>query len=336
MRPSVLAISGLLGLIGCSSGSHGDHGGTSHEPARHHGLTTEQAGQAVATVGDTTITAGELADQLSEQSPFLRARYASRERRLEFLQDRVRFELLAAEAHRLHYDESEDVTHARDQMMIQLLMKDQFEDRIRVEDVSDEEVRAYYDAHPGEFHKPQQMRISHIRMHDRAAAQRVLAQLLARPTDMALFRQLAEQNDEDPTTKDRFGDIGFVSRPAERQEGDVVVPDAVATAAFTLSNLGTVADHLVEAPDGFHIVKLTAKREALVRTLEDASRVIRNKLWREKREQAVTDFVARLRTQAHVEVDEHALSQVHVDVPAGAVPTTDDPVGALAPPGATQ
>src|SRR5678815_2039538 len=84
MRPYALAISALLWASACSSGSHGDHGGTSHEPARHHGLTDEQAHQAVATVGDTTITTGELADELSAQSPFLRARYGSRERRLEF------------------------------------------------------------------------------------------------------------------------------------------------------------------------------------------------------------------------------------------------------------
>src|SRR5690242_7393164 len=99
----------------CSSGSHGDHGGgTATHDDRHNGLTPEQAHESLVKIGDTDITVGEFSDQLSEQSPFLRARYQSAERRREFLQDLVRFELLAAEAHRLHYDDTPDVTHARD------------------------------------------------------------------------------------------------------------------------------------------------------------------------------------------------------------------------------
>lgn len=318
MKALALAFPIFLALAACSSGEGHDSGtGTATPPGdgRHHGLTREQQGEAVVKIGDRTITAGEFADKLSDQSPFIRARYASPERRREFLDNLVRFELLAAEAHRLHYDQADDVVRSRDQMMIQQMMKDQFEDRIHIEDISDADVAAYYNAHGDEFHKPPQMRASHIFMHDRAAAQRLLAQIQAHRDDIAFFRDAAEHNDEDPATKDRFGDLGFFSRPAERQPGDPTVPDAVATAAFALANIGDVAPQLVQTPEGFHILKLTSKRDALNRTLEEASRVIRNKLWRERREQAVNEFVAHLREEGHVQIDEAALAAVHVDVP---------------------
>ena len=63
-----------------------------------HGLSAEQGEQVLAKVGDTTITVKEFADRLASQSPYLRARYNSAERRKEFLDNMVRFELLAIEA----------------------------------------------------------------------------------------------------------------------------------------------------------------------------------------------------------------------------------------------
>ena len=53
---------------------------------------------------------------------------------------------------------------------------------------------------------------------------------------------------------------------------------------------------------GYHIVKLTGRRAALRRTLEQASRPIRNRIWREKRETAINTFLAELRDGATIGV----------------------------------
>ena len=55
------------------------------------GLTEAQANEVLAKVGDRTITVGEFADRLASQSPYLRARFESPERRKEFLDNLVRF-----------------------------------------------------------------------------------------------------------------------------------------------------------------------------------------------------------------------------------------------------
>src|SRR5688572_25940826 len=63
-------------------------------PALQHGLTEEQGKKVLAKVGDTEITVADFAERLSAQSPYLRSRYSSPERRREFLDSMVRFELL--------------------------------------------------------------------------------------------------------------------------------------------------------------------------------------------------------------------------------------------------
>src|SRR5688572_1316361 len=55
-----------------------------------YGLTPEQASQVLVEVGSTKITLGEFAERLGSQSPYLRARYHSPERKREFLDNMVR------------------------------------------------------------------------------------------------------------------------------------------------------------------------------------------------------------------------------------------------------
>ncbi|HEX6239433.1 MAG TPA: peptidyl-prolyl cis-trans isomerase [Polyangiales bacterium] len=279
-----------------------------------HGLTDDQAKEPLIVVGDTTVTVGQFAQQLAEKSPYLRARYASPERRRELLDELVKFELLAKEAARRGLDKSEDVQRAKRQVMVQQMMKAEFEDKVKLSDITDAEIEAYYSSHPEEFNKPAQVRASQIVVRDEAKAKRVLKSALE-AKDEESFRKLVSEYSEDAETKARGGDLQFFSRPTERAEGDPPVPDAVAEAAFSLENLGDVYGQPVRTPAGFHIVRLTSKRKALARTLDHARRPIQNKLWRQKREEAVDTFIRSLRDKAKVEEHPELLDQLKVDLP---------------------
>ena len=94
----ILALAALL--VACGA-KEDEAPATPAAEETQHGLTEAQAAEVLATVGETEITVGEMAARLSDQSPYLRARYDSPERRREFLDNMIRFELLAQEAERL-------------------------------------------------------------------------------------------------------------------------------------------------------------------------------------------------------------------------------------------
>ncbi|MFT3921235.1 MAG: peptidyl-prolyl cis-trans isomerase [Myxococcales bacterium] len=287
-------------------------------PATKHGLTPDQAKQPLVVIGDTTITVGDFADQLADKSPYLRARYTSPERRRELLDELVKFELLAREATRRGLDATDEVVNTKKQVMIQQMMKSEFEDKVKLSDITDQEIEAYYNGHPQEYNKPAQVRASQILIKDEAKAKKVLKQVLDNKDDNKLFRELASNQSEDPVTAQRFGDLQFFSLPAQRVEGDPPVPDSVATAAFTLNEVGEIYPQLVKSNEGYHILKLTGRRKELARTLDQARRPIQHKLWREKREAMVESFVKSLRDKAKVEENMALLDQLKVEF--GAVP----------------
>lgn len=299
-----------------------------------HGLTRDQAAETLVTIGETQITVGEFAERLADQSPYLRARFNSPERRREFLENMIRFELLAQEAERRGLDELPEVQRSRNQSMIQQLMRELFEDEIRLEDVTDEQVEAYYEAHRNEFHKPPQVRASIIGFADRATAQAALDAHKRHPEDVEAFRQLAAAQ-VNTTLAERRGDVDFFSADGERGNDRPPVPAPLADAAFGLERIGDVHDEIVAADDQFWIVKLTGRRPALTRSLEEAHRPIQNRIWRETRDRAVEEFVAELRGAADVEVNPDVLSTVRIDGEPGEagpeVPTNEAPTELVVP-----
>lgn len=280
-----------------------------------YGLTPEQAAQVLVEVGETKITLGEFAERLGSQSPYLRARYNSPERRREFLENMVRFELLAAEAERRGFTKSDDVERVRRQVMVQQMMTDLFDKGgLKLTDITEDEIKRYYDEHISEFDKPAQVRASHILFKDKAAAESALKELKQQPNDMELFRKLAEQKSQDAATKANGGDLRFFSETADPkgETDDLERPAEVRKAAFSVANVGDLYPEVVQSERGYHVVKLTGRREALKRTLEDARRMIQNKLWRSKREEAIEKFVADLRAKANVQENPDALARVQV------------------------
>lgn len=326
-RAVALTVASALASIALAcSGDDDVGGGIRPDEARVHGLTAAEREAPVATIGDRVITAGEFAEIVASKGPFLSVRYNAPERRRELLDQLVRFELLANEADARGYDDLPEVVRSRKQLVVRRFLKREYEDAFSPDDVSDEDVAAYYEAHLAEFNKPAQIRASQIVVATEAEARRLLRQLLAAPTDVRLFRALAEEHDTDPATRDRFGDIGFFSSPEERQPGEPEVAPEVATAALSISAIGGIYPDVVHTSRGWHVLKLTGRRAPLHRSLEEASRPIRHRISRDRREAAVDELLARLRGEADVSEDLSLLDTIHIDpAPEGA---------GLPPPGA--
>ena len=298
------ALIALLVLASCTK--------ESAEPAAEewpkHGLTEAQASEVLAKVGDRTITVGEFADRLGSQSPYLQARFESPERRKEFLDNLVRYELLVYEAKRRGYMDDPEVQRARRRVMVQELIEQEVEEPLERDPVSEEQVQAAYEANPTEFDRPKQMRASHILIADRKKAKAILAQ--AKKADRANFSRLAREHSEDENTRGNSGDLRFFTA-----DGDGQPSAAIREAAFSIANIGEVHPELIEDGDGYHIVMLTGKRAELKRTYEQAKRAIRHKLTKERKDAAMEALSKRLREQVPVEIDYDALDEVVVEVP---------------------
>jgi hypothetical protein len=271
------------------------------------GLTEAQANEVLVKVGDRTITVGEFADRLASQSPYLRARFESPERRKEFLDNLVRFELLVHEAKRRGFEERPEIIRARRNAMIQQLVTSEVDQPLEASEITDEEVQAAYDANPQEFNRPAQVRASHIFIKERPRALKLLVK--AKTTDLAGFRKLAREESEDEKTKGDSGDLQFFEA-----EGEGPPPASIRKAAFSLNKVGAVYPELVEDGDGYHIVMLTGKRAALTRTYEQSKRAIRHKLTRQRKDAAMEALTERLRQMVEVDVDYSVLQDIKVDV----------------------
>ena len=272
------------------------------------GLTEAQANEVLAKVGDRTITVGDFADRLASQSPYLRARFESPERRKEFLDNLVRFELLVYEAKRLGYGDEPEIVRARRNAMIQQMVKKEVDEPLEGLEITDEEVQAVYDANPLEFDRPGQVRASDIFIEERVRANELLVR--AKKTDLAGFRKLAREESEDEKTKANGGDLHFFEATGEGEP-----PAAIREAAFSLKTVGAVYPKLIENGNGFHIIMLTGKRPALKRTYEQAKRAIRHKLTRERKDAAMEALTKRLREEVEVQVDYAALESIKVANP---------------------
>ncbi len=305
------ALSGLLlfavvaapGAAGCKQGK----------------ITPAQTGtdlnQAVARIDDQVVTVGDLQEKINKQSPFTRARYTSVEKKKEFLDSIVRFEVLAAEARRRGYDQDPEVIRLMKQQMISKFMQKDFDAKLKVEDVPDADVEKYYKNNQDEFNQAEGVRVSQIFTAEKAKADKAYAEAKAAPkTDQKAFRDLVTKYSEDEVSKQMGGDLTFFERTSTS------LPKPVVDAAFALTDIGDVSA-AVKTDKGWHVLKLTQRRPAVSRPLTEVKRTIQQRLFRDMRTKAMDDFVADLRKKTKVEIFEDKLGKVLVDTGLAQPPT---------------
>ena len=113
----------------------------------------------------------------------------------------------------------------------------------------------------------------------------------------------------DVPSRKPHGDLGFLTRGGEVEEGRPAVTQQVVEAAFGLQRINELSPVV---PDGevFRILMLTNRRPEVIKTLDDVKRQIRNKLFRERKSAAREKYVAEVRSRAGVSVDESKLTLV--------------------------
>lgn len=284
---------------------------------------SNKSGPAVAKGDGITISADDFKARLDEQSPFIRARYSTLERKKEFLDNLIRFEVLAREAERQGLAKDPEVQNTLKKIMVQKLVQKNFQDAGAVE-VPEAELQKYYDEHREEYVRPKRVRVAAVvlpapvgtpeRAKKLAVAQRALSKLRAEEKKNALaFAQIVTEFSEDPATKAVSGDLQFKSH----EELAKAYSKEVADAAFALKPGQTSG--VVQSAQGLYLLKYTGEQPELNRTLEQVKTQIQNKLQRERKTKEFDEWLKKLRQQAKVTVDEKALDAIEVQgAPPGA------------------
>jgi len=151
--------------------------------------------------------------------------------------------------------------------------------------VSEAEVEKYYTEHAREFETPQQVHAAHVLVpvpqtggseaEDRARAK--IVDVIRRAKAGEDFARLAAQVSEDPGSKSKGGDLGWITK------GEMV-PDFEAV-AFSLGR-GQISAEPVRTPFGFHAIKVFETRAASKKPLKDVAAQIRDRLAAEAADRA--------------------------------------------------
>lgn len=317
------------GFFGCQKKKEKGTGGEAVvAPAGGPVQSAEELSKVLAKVDDIEITVGEFQDRINRQSPYIRARYTSLEQKREFLDTLVRFEILAKEAAKRGFDKDPEVVRTMKQVMIQKLMKEEFEDKIQPDDVTEDEMKAFYEKHADEYNKPEEVRVSAIIVKTQAEADKAAKDAMGEKGQSNKgFRELVATYSTDEETKLRGGDLRYFSA------GTTEVPKPVVDAAFKLDKAGDVIGPVDAGNGTFYILKQTGRRKSMVKSYDDVKRQIQNRIYRDKRTESQRAFIDGLKAKAQITVFDDNLAKVRIDTSTQSTNPAQSAPGAPAFPG---
>lgn len=128
--------------------------------------------------------------------------------------------------------------------------------------ITDDEIKAYFDENKDDFNQAEQVKASHILLDTEEEAKQVLAKIQSGES----FEDLAKEYSTDTATAANGGDLGYFTKDEMVEE--------FSNAAFALG-VNEVSEP-IKTTYGYHIIKVTDKKEAKVATLEDSKEEIRD------------------------------------------------------------
>lgn len=134
--------------------------------------------------------------------------------------------------------------------------------------ITDEEMKAYLEQNKASFAQQEQVEASHILVKDKATAEEVLKKL----NNGGDFAKLAKEYSTDTSNANNGGSLGYFTKGQMVKEFEDV--------AFKLK-VNEISGP-VKTEYGYHIIKVTGKKEAKEPTLEDNKAAIKEKLLTEK------------------------------------------------------
>jgi len=164
-------------------------------------------------------------------------------------------------------------------------------------DIGNDEVKKYYDAHTDEFNRPEQVELADIFLstdkktpEEIAAIEKQANALRDRVLAGEDFGTLAKRYSEGPTAQNG-GDLGLYERGALAPQIDEAV--------FKMDR-GQLT--VIQAKTGYEVIKVVDHFQAGLQPLDKVEGEITNKLYEQKMEPALREYLAELREENYVMV----------------------------------
>ncbi|MDM5292048.1 peptidylprolyl isomerase [Peribacillus simplex] len=166
----------------------------------------------------------------------------------------------------------------KNDIVVYLQTKKLIEPRITV---TDDEISTYFEDNKDTFAQAEQVEASHILVEDEKTAKKVEKEI----AEGGDFAKLAAEYSTDTETADNGGSLGYFGK------GNMV--DEFEDVAFDL-DIGKVSDP-VKSDYGYHIIKVTGKKEAKEANLEDSKEEIEETLLSERLQEEYPAWLAEVK-----------------------------------------
>jgi peptidyl-prolyl cis-trans isomerase SurA len=164
--------------------------------------------------------------------------------------------------------------------------------------VSPEEIKAYYDQHQKELEQPEGVTLQEVLISTEGKAEEQIPALRKKAEDVLAkakkgddFATLARQNSDDASASSG-GDVGFFEKGSLSPE--------IETAIAKLQK-NQVSD-LIDTKYGFMILKLVSRTQAGIPPLTDVENKINEKIYLEKIQPALREYLTRLRSESYISI----------------------------------
>lgn len=180
--------------------------------------------------------------------------------------------------------------------------------------ITDEEIQTYFNENKDSLGSEEQVRASHILVETKEEADAIYKQL----QDGADFATLAKEKSADTGSKDNGGDLGFFTK------SDMV--EQFSTAAFGMK-VGEISQP-VKTDYGYHIIKVTDRKDAVVATLENSKERVKDALTTQKISEMSSTWLQTLQSGAKIV---NTLTGLDTTKPSAAPAASAKPAASAAP-----
>jgi len=251
-------------------------------------------GSVIAKVNNATITKENFLKESKLVPEWAKQNFSTKDGKERFLEELIKKELIYQDAKNKGLDKDKEillqVEEFKKMTLLSLVLKKEIEEKVQV---SDEEAGDFYNKNQDKFKKGEEIRASHILVDTEKEAKDILARL-KKGED---FAKLAKSLSKDKGSADKGGDLGSFTRGR-------MVPEFENT-AFSLKP-GEVSSPL-KTQFGYHIIKLTERKEGAMVPFEEAKETVKRQLLSEKQKSAFDAYIEGLKKKSKIKTESKAL-----------------------------